>query len=81
MAKQNKVLDKMFISIGKAYIKGEIVITWNDPDPIKDNDYTVQKIWDITNDTAMIQYGGKKDRHLSEAQIFISELSITNKNK
>jgi hypothetical protein len=29
----------------------------------------------------MIQYGGKKDKHLSEAQIFISELSITNKNK
>ena len=79
MAKKNKVLKKMFSSIGKAYIKGEVIITWNDPDPIKYNDYTVQKRWDITKETVMIQYGGKKDKYLSEAEVFISEISITNK--
>jgi hypothetical protein len=51
-------------------------IIWNDPDPIEGNDYTVQKIWGINRESAMIQYGAEKENYLSEAEVFISELSL-----
>jgi len=51
-------------------------MVWNDPDPIEGNDYTVQSIWNIDDENAMIQYGEDGDEYLSEAEIFISELSI-----
>tara|TARA_R110000823_G_scaffold256562_1_gene378447 strand:+ start:314 stop:511 length:198 start_codon:yes stop_codon:yes gene_type:complete len=45
---------------------------WNDPDPIEGNDYSVHKIWNIDEETAMIKYG--EANCLSEAQVYISEL-------
>tara|TARA_R110000823_G_scaffold97033_1_gene211073 strand:+ start:11 stop:436 length:426 start_codon:yes stop_codon:yes gene_type:complete len=50
---------------------------WNDPDPIDGNDYRVQKIWNIDERTAMIQYGSLEDNYLSEAQVYISELVLS----
>ncbi len=49
-------------------------IVWNDPDPINGNDYTVQKIWNVNELTAMIHYGNGK--MLSEAEVYLSELSL-----
>jgi hypothetical protein len=49
-------------------------LIWDDPEPIKGNDYTVQKIWDINEETAKIQYGSKEEEIFSEAEVFISEL-------
>ena len=50
-------------------------IVWNDPDPIKDNDYTVREITNIGYGTALIQYGANPP-FLSEAEVCISELEI-----
>lgn len=52
-------------------------IVWNDPDPIEGNDYTVQKIWNIGEETAMIQYGGDDTECLSEAEVYLTELTIS----
>lgn len=65
----------------KSSIKNKDLIVWNDPDIIKDNDYTVRKIWDINGETAMIQYGSDEQECLSEAEVYLSELSITNKKQ
>jgi|OM-RGC.v1.024695954 hypothetical protein len=50
---------------------------WNDPDPIDGNDYTIQKIWNINKETAMIQYGEKNSKYLSEAEVYLTEIIIT----
>ena len=51
-------------------------MVWNDPDPIDGNNYTVQKIWSIDEETAMIQYGEDNSEDLSEAEVYISELAL-----
>jgi len=51
-------------------------MVWNDPDPIEGNDYTVQKIWNIDEETAMIQYGEDNSKYLSEAEVYLTELAI-----
>ena len=51
-------------------------MVWNDPDPIDGNDYTVQKIWNIDEETAIIQYGEDNSEYLSEAEVYISELAL-----
>ena len=60
-------------------IRNRDLIVWNDPDPIDGNDYSVRKIWDINEDTAMIQYGSEDQEFLSEAEVFLSEIVVTNK--
>jgi len=52
-------------------------IVWNDPDYIEGNDYTVQKIWNIGEETAMIQYGEDDTEWLSEAEVYLTELTIS----
>ena len=49
---------------------------WIDPDPIDGNDYTVQKIWNINNETAMIQYGEDDSKLLSEAEVYLNEITL-----
>jgi hypothetical protein len=51
-------------------------MVWNDPEPIEDNDYTVQKIWNINEETAMIQYGEDNSKYLSEAEVYLWELAL-----
>ena len=51
-------------------------MVWNDPDPIQGNDYTVQKIWNIDEETAMIQYGKNNSKYLSEAEVYLTELAL-----
>ena len=60
-------------------IRNRDLIVWNAPDPIDGNDYSVRKIWDINEDTAMIQYGSEDQEFLSEAEVFLSEIVVTNK--
>ena len=59
----------------KSAISNNIPLVWNDPDPIKGNDYTISYIEDIDDDfdeytPILIQYnnGG------SEAQVFLHEI-------
>lgn len=61
----------------KEAIINNIPLVWNDPDPIKGNDYTISYIGDIDDDfdeytPILIQYndGG------SEAEVFLHEISI-----
>jgi DNA (cytosine-5)-methyltransferase 3A len=61
----------------KSSVKKNDLIIWNDPDPQEGCDYTVRKIWDINEDTAMIHYGNAD--FCSEAEVYLSELSIINK--
>ena len=56
-------------------------MVWNDPEPIDGNDYTVQKIWNINEETAMIQYGEDNSEYLSEAEVHLSELTLKIKTK
>lgn len=51
-------------------------MVWNDPNPIDENDYTVQKIWNIDEETAMIQYGKDNSKYLSEAEVYLTELTL-----
>ena len=51
-------------------------MVWNDPDRIEGNDYTVQKIWNIDEETAMIQYRENNSKYLSEAEVYLTELTI-----
>ena len=51
-------------------------MVWNDPMPIPENDYTVQKVWNLNEETAMVQYGEEGSKYLSEAMVFLTELSI-----
>ena len=55
-------------------------LTWNDPDPIKGNDYTISFIEDIDDNIEeadmvdypiLIQYGGG-----SEAQVYLHEIIL-----
>lgn len=52
------------------FIDGK-TLQWNDPSPIEGNDYTVKKIYSLSDETAYIMYGEG-----SEAEVFLSELSI-----
>lgn len=61
----------------KEAIINNIPLVWNDPDPIKGNDYTISYIEGIDDDfdrytPILIQYndGG------SEAEVFLHEISI-----
>ena len=52
-------------------------LVWNDPDPIKDNDYTISWIEDLYFDIEepiLIQYNNGK----SEAQVFLHEIIYKN---
>lgn len=56
-------------------IKENKTLVWNDPDPIKDTDYTISWIEELTEDfekdtPILIHYGG------SEAQVFCHEILI-----
>ena len=61
----------------KSSLKKKDLIIWNDPDTQDGCDYTVRKIWNINEDTAMIHYGAAD--FCSEAEVYLSELSIINK--
>ena len=60
-------------------IENKEKLVWNDPDPIEDNDYTIQKIWGINDETAMIQYGSNNQKYLSEAEVYLSEIKLKQK--
>lgn len=49
-----------------------MTIIWNDPDNINGNNYIVNSIVDISNNTAIISYNDNS----SEAEVFINELEI-----
>ena len=51
-------------------------MVWNNPNPIDENYYTVQKIWNIDEETAMIQYGKDNSKYLSEAEVYLTELTL-----
>ena len=56
-------------------------LVWNDPDPIEGNDYTIRSISYIDDEMAVIQYGDNTIMFdnkpcLSEAEVFISEISV-----
>ena len=57
-------------AILKALKEGK-TLKWNDPDPIEGNDYTITKVHEIWDDSALIHYGS-----CSEAEVFLSEISI-----
>lgn len=58
----------------KKALKNKVTLVWNDPDPIKGNDYTINFIEDLSehdNDSPiLIQYGGG-----SEAEVLASEIT------
>jgi hypothetical protein len=67
---------KSFKELSNAWLKGKPLF-WNDPEPIKGNDYRISFIEDITDDferdtPILIQYsdGG------SEAEVFLHEILI-----
>jgi hypothetical protein len=60
----------------KKAVANNLKLKWNDPDPIDGNDYTIQKIWDINDETAMIHYGSDDQEMLSEAEVYLHEISI-----
>jgi hypothetical protein len=59
------------IEVKNAVIKRQKMV-WNDPDPIEGNDYTVQKIWKINKETAIITYNDGA----SDAEVYLSELKL-----
>ena len=63
----------------KHAVNNNIPLVWNDPDPIKGNDYTItfiEPLDEIDNDEdprgfpILIQYGG------SESQVFLHEIIL-----
>ena len=54
----------------KQAIKKGTTLIWNDPDPIEGNDYTITKVFALSDETASIQYGG------SEAEVYLHEITI-----
>ena len=61
-------------------LKLGLPLVWNDPDPIEDNDYTINQIFDIPSPQEdeeefdcilLIQYGGS-----SEAEVTPDEISL-----
>lgn len=57
-------------------IKENKTLIWNDPDPIKNSDYTIFYIEEITDDFSndtpiLIQYGSGG----SEAEVFLHEIT------
>jgi len=53
----------------KALYELEVTLVWNDPVPIKGNDYTITHLSEVNDETALIQYGEG-----SEAEVFLSEI-------
>lgn len=58
-------------------LKDNKVLIWNDPDPIKGNDYTISFIEEIDDEfeygtPILIQY----NKGLSETQVFLHEILI-----
>lgn len=79
MSTQSIQINKQQIKMGN-YLKDQVQqgnVTWNDPEPIEGNDYTVREIWDIQDDTAWIYYGDEQGPY-SEAMIYLDELEIEN---
>ena len=58
----------------KKAIKDKSEMAWNDPDPIKGTDYTIQKIFNIDEETATIHYG--RGCFLSEAEVYLNEIIL-----
>lgn len=61
----------------KEAISNHVELVWNDPDPIKGNDYTIFYIVNIDDDfeedtPISIQYNNGR----SEAEVFLHEISI-----
>ena len=61
----------------KEAISNHVELIWNDPDPIKGNDYTISYIVNIDDDfeedtPISIQYNNGR----SEAEVFLHEISI-----
>ena len=57
-------------------IKNNVPLIWDDPDPIKGNDYTITFVEDLKGlsdpyDPILIQYGSG-----SEAQVFLNEIIL-----
>jgi hypothetical protein len=66
---------KNFAELKKAIAENKKLV-WNDPDPIKDNDYSITYIEPIDDDferdtPILIQYGEG-----SEAQVFLHEIIL-----
>lgn len=65
----------------KDSIEKGITLKWDDPDPIEDNDYTIHKVFELNEETALIHYGcgveisGKLA--YSEAEVYLNEISIS----
>ena len=57
-------------------IKDSTPMVWDDPDPIKGNDYTVQEIYITSDETALIHYGSDDQEMYSEAEVYLHELSF-----
>lgn len=66
---------KTIEELNRAWVNN-LILVWNDPDPIKGNDYTISYIEDLNDldedSPILIQYnnGG------SEAQVFLHEILI-----
>ena len=54
----------------KHAITNKTPLIWNDPNPIEGNDYTINSISDMDEETAIIQYGGA-----SEAEVYLTEIT------
>ena len=72
---------KHLVSKIKDAVMNRQKIVWNDPELIEGNDYTVRKIWNIDEETAMIQYGEDDAKWLSEAEVYLTELTIIPMNQ
>ena len=66
----------------KKALKEKKTLVWNDPDPIKGNDYTISYVEDLSafdgftdedmeDAPILIQYGGG-----SEAEVYLSEIAL-----
>lgn len=61
----------------KNALKNNVILVWNDPDPIEGNDYTINYVENIEEFESswpiLIQYGGG-----SEALVFLHEILVKN---
>jgi hypothetical protein len=55
-------------------LKNGATLVWNDPDYIKNNDYTIFSIKELNDEIALIQY----NQGLSEAEVFLHEIDHSN---
>jgi len=60
--------------IKELFENGEALV-WNDPSPIDGNNYEIQKILYIDDETAMIQYG-RDPLFFSEAEVYLHEIGL-----